>query len=350
MTSRQAVVILGCLIVVGCGSKPEPVMGELGHIRRRSADIAIDGEFVRRSYGYTVHTFDVSDPRNPFDTELEAYAFIGCDQSVAVVGGNGYCLSSQELAQVGLPSAGFPDWYVELPDAGFDAYLAYTMRSLPDGRLLIARAGTAEARGDFLLVDVSQSSPQFEQVLDPLTGHIDIDLDGLRVASPVGGPVLTIHDFSLTATTSYEIARIPLPSELSEGNTPVVFEGNDLVAAMDLSSSEGHTGTVFWYRISDDWTSVAELGRVEDVPIDFYSPDYRWGLELADGYAFVDLHEGVGVFRLDPAEGLVHVRTLDAPGEVGRIIADTERRLLYVGGYSFQVFDLGAVTTGEPDW
>lgn len=336
------------LAACSCDGGRDGPNGELGHSNLRSEHLAISGEQVHNSYGADVYTFDVSNPRDPHDSGEESYAFTGCEQGLALAGGFGYCLALSDLAKVNLPSASSPVWTTGLPMFG-EYYYAFGVRALPDGRLAIARAGNDALSGDMLLVDVSSGSAEFESLADPDGDHYRIDSDGSIVAASVTAPTprVAIYDFAV-ATTSLELSREIVPVTLgpNEGLRQIALDGQDLVISV---SRIGPKGDLIWLRYDVGYTASTTMGKAEGIPL-LISGSYPGGLELAEGYAFVALQDGIGVYRLDPAEGLVHVRTLPDRGYVGEIVADLDRRLLYVGGYTFQVFDLGAITTGEPDW
>lgn len=323
--------------------------GELGHSALRSEHLAVSGNWVHNSYGADVYTFDVSDPRDPHDSGEESYAFTGCEQGLALAGGFGYCVSLWDLAKINLPSASIPVWTTGLPM--FGEFYAYGVRALPDGRLVIARAGDDAPNGDMLLVDVSSGSAKFESLPDPDGDHYRIDSDGSIVAASVTAqpPRVAIYDFAV-ATSSAELSRVVVPTafEPNEGVNQIALDGQDLVISVARLGLP-RKGDLIWLRFAADYATATEMDIATDIPL-FISGVYTNGLHLAEGYAFVALEDGTGVFRLDPVEGLVHERTLRDRGNIGQILADTDRRLLYVGGDSFQVFDLGAITTGEPDW
>ena len=335
------------IVAASCGGDRDSRYGELGHVRRRSEHLAVSGNLVHRAYGAHVYTFDVSDPRDPYDIGEQSYAFTNCTQGLALSGGYGYCVALRDLAKVGLPSSPVPVWTTELPDFGED-YRAYGVRTLPDGRLVIARSGDDALNGDLLVVDVSSGSAEFGSLEDPDGDHYLIDSDGAVVAASVSAtPVrmVALYDFAV-ATSSLEFSRQILPVGPDDLLQQVALDGNDIVVSVDPLSPVDY---LLWYRYDPSDGSWTQMGRADGLPI-LISGSYPGGLELAEGYAFLALTTGTGVFRLDPDQGLVHVRTLKDRGYVGEIKADLDRRLLYVGGNSFQVFDLGAVTTGESDW
>ena len=351
--------------IAGCRGSSEPIPGELGHSHQDSEWLAFSGTSLFRANGWGVYSFDVSDPRRPRELDTYANANLPIAYGFVVQGSRGYGLWSDELSEVNLPQTDWPNWQYTLPESG--DYGAAALAELSDGTLVLPRYGDATEGprrfGDILFLDVSGFPTVRTRAFSSSGDHFNAAIDGdyLLVDEHVGenqfeGTDLVVYDTSVLGT-AMQGTRFHLDLPPGHDISTITAVNRDVIVT--AGGPIGEPGAwIGWLRFDETYSSMEVMHEIADTD----------GLAAgtvgngsappmtSDGYFFLSYAVADGerdttvVMRMDPELGLVEERRLRGRGLVGKMALDEDRGLLYVGGGALQIFDLSAITTGEPRW
>ena len=347
--------------IAGCRGSADPIAGELGHSRQDGEWLAFSGDFLFATYDCCVYTLDVSDPRNPIELDTFANANLPIAYGFVVQGGRGYGLWADELSEVSLPQADWPNWQYGLPDG--DEFHANALTTL-GGRPLIARSRQgSNTNGDLLLLDVSSGSPSVPLRLVSSNGdHRNISVDDPYVVidawiGEIGSETFDLVVYDTTVlSTAMQVARFSLTLPPGHSVSTITALNRDVIVT--AGGPIGEPGAwIGWLRFDETYSSMQVMDEIADTDGlaantvgNGSSPPMT-----SDGYFFLSYavageRDATVVMRMDPELGLVEERRLRGRGFVGKMALDEDRGLLYVGGHALQIFDLGAITTGDPRW
>ena len=355
----RSLILVVLLATAGCGNPPPPIFGELGHLSYGGEQVAPSANTVYACYTTLIYAIDVADPTAPVAGEEYANSDTGCLQGLIVQGNAGYSLSTDYVSGVSLPVAQFPGWVLELPEPA--DYYASEMVELPDGMLAVGRVSTSSDGGDLLFVDPAGPAVA-RRILDPVGYLTSLAVDGQRLVSnsrdETGTPDIVLRDLTAVTDTSLGAVRISL-EDAPDGLDvlSLALRGEDLIVTAGTSdvNTQDFAGWIAWYQFDETFSNVSLVWSAYDDDEGVFDRITGFIPVLLDGYAIfayqpVEGRDKTIVFRLDPQDGLVEQRRLRSRDYLGPLAVDESRGLLFVGGNAFQVFDLGAVTTGEPDW
>ena len=353
----RALALAVAALAASCGRPSAEIFGELGHAPNETSRLSVQGESVYYCNTSVILRMDVFDPRNPF-SRLAVDSPTDCLRGLVVRGKRAYTLSTEYLSFSPL-STDDVGWVVELPDAG--AFSASMMVALSDNTLVIGRSGVEDV-GDLLFIEPTGPTIT-RRIMEPRGDVRHLAAWGTHLVHDAvndidAHPEVVVRDLTAVTDTSLGAVRITL-AESPEGAqvSSLAMRGQDLLVTGGVHApvTAHFTGWAAWHRFDsafsstelawsgvDDQNGVVErIAGVVPALLDEYA---------IFPYSAFDGPDKTIIFRLDLSAGLVEHRRLRSRDYVGRVAADENRRLLFVGGDAFQVFDLRAVTTGEPAW